>query len=292
MDEVRHRLGGCVGRSLLEGVEPEGQFVTAFCDGGYTTNLPLADVMGGKAWVAFNYGGAPLQPAHGGPARLLVPHLYFWKSAKWVRGLEITSRSSLVFGSRSATTITAIHGGNSGTRATSLASHDRRGKATGDGRRSRSHSKSPDWPGHLAGQHVDVRLTAEDGYQAERTYSIASAPEAAGIELTVERIADGEVSPYLGDVLREGDQLELRGPIGGYFIWEKEKVVHFSWWPGVPGCAVDVDASGIQRSRSEQRAGPSSLYSFFAHPVGRHLSRGAGPACGRGRRADESSIDP
>jgi DMSO/TMAO reductase YedYZ molybdopterin-dependent catalytic subunit len=78
--------------TLLEGLAVDGQFITAFCDGGYTTNLPLADVTGGKAWVAFTYDGAPLPPAHGGPARLLVPHLYFWKSAKWVRGIEITTR--------------------------------------------------------------------------------------------------------------------------------------------------------------------------------------------------------
>ena len=76
-----------------------------------------------------------------------------------------------------------------------------------------------DWPGHRAGQHVDVRLTAEDGYQAQRSYSIASAPE-SGLELTVERLDDGEVSPYLVDELRPGDGLELRGPIGGYFVWE------------------------------------------------------------------------
>jgi len=78
----------------------------------------------------------------------------------------------------------------------------------------------PDWPGHRAGQHVDVRLTAADGYQAERSYSIASAPEDARIVLTVARLADGEVSPYLTDVLRAGDRLELRGPIGGYFVWD------------------------------------------------------------------------
>ena len=78
----------------------------------------------------------------------------------------------------------------------------------------------PDWPGHLAGQHVDVRLTAEDGYQAERSYSIASAPQNAHLAITVERIEDGEVSPYLTDELHPGDQLELRGPIGGYFTWE------------------------------------------------------------------------
>ena len=78
----------------------------------------------------------------------------------------------------------------------------------------------PDWPGHRAGQHVDVRLTAEDGYQAQRSYSIASAPEDDDLVLTVEEIADGEVSPYLVEELRAGDALELRGPIGGYFVWE------------------------------------------------------------------------
>jgi ferredoxin-NADP reductase len=78
----------------------------------------------------------------------------------------------------------------------------------------------PDWPGHRAGQHVDIRLTAEDGYQAQRSYSIASAPDNPRIELTVERLDDGEVSPYLTDELRPGDQIELRGPVGGYFVWE------------------------------------------------------------------------
>jgi ferredoxin-NADP reductase len=77
----------------------------------------------------------------------------------------------------------------------------------------------PGWPGHRAGQHVDVRLTAEDGYQAQRSYSIASAPEDARVTLTVERLDDGEVSPYLTDELRVGDRLELRGPIGGHFVW-------------------------------------------------------------------------
>ena len=78
----------------------------------------------------------------------------------------------------------------------------------------------PDWPGHRAGQHVDVRLTAEDGYQAERSYSIASAPDdGERLALTVERIDDGEVSPYLTEELQPGDPVELRGPIGGYFAW-------------------------------------------------------------------------
>ena len=79
----------------------------------------------------------------------------------------------------------------------------------------------PEWMRHRAGQHYDLRLTAPDGYQAERSYSIASAPEREGIvELTIERIDDGEVSPYMHDVVRVGDRLELRGPIGGYFVWE------------------------------------------------------------------------
>jgi len=78
----------------------------------------------------------------------------------------------------------------------------------------------PDWRGHLPGQHVDVRLTAEDGYQAQRSYSIASAPDATHVELTVERIDDGEVSPYLTEELQTGDQIELRGPVGGYFVWQ------------------------------------------------------------------------
>jgi ferredoxin-NADP reductase len=80
----------------------------------------------------------------------------------------------------------------------------------------------PGWPRHEAGQHVDVRLTADDGYVAERSYSIASSPEDAGLALTVERIDDGEVSPYLTEELRAGDVIELRGPIGGFFTWKVE----------------------------------------------------------------------
>jgi DMSO/TMAO reductase YedYZ molybdopterin-dependent catalytic subunit len=78
--------------TLLKGINTSAGYLMAFSDGGYTTNLPLADVMDGKAWVAFAFGGSPLAPEHGGPARLLVPHLYFWKSAKWLRGLRFMAR--------------------------------------------------------------------------------------------------------------------------------------------------------------------------------------------------------
>ena len=94
----------------------------------------------------------------------------------------------------------------------------------------------PGWPGHRAGQHVDVRLTAEDRYQAERSYSIASAPGDGYLVLTVERVPDGDVSSYLASGLRAGDQLELRGPIGGYFVWDdcaREPVLLVADGPGI-----------------------------------------------------------
>src|ERR1700704_6022988 len=82
--------------------------------------------------------------------------------------------------------------------------------------------KVPDWPGHDAGQHVDLRVTAEDGYQAQRSYSIASPPEDSRLAITVERLEDGEVSPYLVGEVKVGDKVELRGPIGGYFVWRAD----------------------------------------------------------------------
>ena len=88
--QARHHLDRGVGRhACSKASRPTPAYVTAWCDGGYTTNLPLEDLTGGRAWIAYEYGGEPLEPEHGGPARLLVPHLYFWKSAKWVRGLEL-----------------------------------------------------------------------------------------------------------------------------------------------------------------------------------------------------------
>ena len=85
--------GGSIA-ALLDGVETADAFVMAHCHGGYTTNLPIADLVGGRAWIAFEYSGRPPEPEHGGPARLLVPHLYFWKSAKWIRGLDLRTSDS------------------------------------------------------------------------------------------------------------------------------------------------------------------------------------------------------
>ena len=109
----------------------------------------------------------------------------------------------------------------------------------------------PDWPGHRAGQHVDVRLVAEDGYQAQRSYSIASPPESTRVALTVERIDDGEVSPYLCDVLGVGDGLEVRGPIGGYFVWDVTQGGPLFLVGGrLRRRAVDGDAAPLCRGRS------------------------------------------
>ena len=114
----------------------------------------------------------------------------------------------------------------------------------------------PDWPGHRAGQHVDVRLTAEDGYSTQRSYSIASAPDGTRIELTVERLDDGEVSPYLTDELRPGDRIELRGPIGGYFIWEPSQDGPVLLAAGGSGVVPDAVRRGRGEGTRRARARP------------------------------------
>ena len=137
-------------------------------------------------------------------------------------------------------------------------------------RASRLRLDPPAWPGHVPGQHLDVRLTAPDGYTAQRSYSIASPPEREGVELVVERLDDGEVSPYLTDVLRPGDLLELRGPIGGYFVW-----------PDGPGeGAVQLVAGG------------SGVVPFLAM-LGHHRAlRERRTACGAGDPRDMGAGDP
>jgi ferredoxin-NADP reductase len=122
----------------------------------------------------------------------------------------------------------------------------------------------PDWPGHRAGQHLDIRLTAEDGYVAERSYSIASAP-GEPVAITVERLEDGEVSPYLTEELRVGDMLELRGPVGGYFVWEKDDGGPLLLVAGGSGI-VPLRAIIRQRERSGSDAPVRLLYSARTLP--------------------------
>ena len=135
------------------------------------------------------------------------------------------------------------------------------------------------WPGHRAGQHVDVRLTAEDGYQAERSYSIASAP-GEPLALTVERLDDGEVSPYLVDEVRAGDRFEVRGPIGGYFVWEPATAGAVLLVAGGSG-VVPLMAMLRHRARAGATAPVRLLYSSRALR-GRDLPRRARGAGGDG----------
>jgi ferredoxin-NADP reductase len=117
-----------------------------------------------------------------------------------------------------------------------------------------------DWPGHLAGQHVDVRLTAADGYRATRSYSIASAADGERVELTVERLADGEVSPYLAGVVAVGDRLEVRGPLGGWFVWLPESEGHVQLVAGGSGL-VPLMAMVRTHASAASRAPLRLLYS-------------------------------
>ncbi|MDQ4130669.1 MAG: molybdopterin-dependent oxidoreductase [Actinomycetota bacterium] len=195
-----------------------------FCDGGYTTNLPLEDLVEGRAWIAYEYEGAPLAPEHGGPARLLVPHLYFWKSVAAAR-LETAEVRSLTL-------------------------------------------EVAGWAGHIAGQHVDLRLTAEDGYQAQRSYSIASPPRPSLLDLTVERLPDGEVSPYLVDVVAPGDRLEVRGPIGGWFVWDGRSPSPLLLVGGGSGICLSCPCSG---TGPPSTAVSHSAALFLPRPGARHL---------------------
>jgi ferredoxin-NADP reductase len=163
----------------------------------------------------------------------------------------------------------------------------------------------PDWPGHLPGQHVDVRLTAEDGYQAQRSYSIASAPGNDRLELTVERIDDGEVSPWLTEVAQPGDQLEVRGPIGGHFAWRSEYDAPLLLVGGgsglVPLMAIlrhhraigsAVDARLLLSARSEDDVLYRGELRQLTTPVHITLTRAAPPGWdGWMRRVDAEMLD-
>ena len=137
----------------------------------------------------------------------------------------------------------------------------------------------PDWAGHRAGQHLDVRLTAEDGYRAERSYSIASAP-GEPVAITVERLDDGEVSPYLTEELRLGDEIELRGPIGGYFVWEPALRAPLLLLAGGSG-VVPLRAMLRHRSRVGSSVPVRLLYSArsWAGSSTGPSSPGSGTAC-------------
>jgi ferredoxin-NADP reductase len=138
------------------------------------------------------------------------------------------------------------------------------------------------WDGHLPGQHVDVRLTAPDGYQAQRSYSIASAPESPTVDLVVQRLEDGEVSPYLTDGLRAGDQLELRGPIGGYFAWHAELDSPLQLVAGGSGVApflamLDHHAAAGSRAPVRILYSARTLDDVIAHArLEHHADRGIG----------------
>lgn len=114
----------------------------------------------------------------------------------------------------------------------------------------------PDWPGHLAGQHVDVRLTAADGYRAQRSYSLAAPANGDLVELTVQRVSDGEVSPYLTDVLAPGDPVEIRGPVGGWFVWRPtatEPVLLVAGGSGIVPLMAMIRARRVAGSRAPFR---------------------------------------
>jgi ferredoxin-NADP reductase len=143
---------------------------------------------------------------------------------------------------------------------------------------------APGWPGHLAGQHVDVRLTAEDGYQSERSYSIASPPDGQQVELTVQRIPDGEVSPYLVGEMMVGDEVELRGPVGGWFVWRPEEPTPILLVAGGSG-VVPLMAMVRERARAHSTVPFSLLYSvrspddvFYADELSRRSREGGGLA--------------
>ena len=184
--------------ALLTDVELDGDFVVASSYGGYTTNLPLEDLLDGKAWVAFEYEGEPLDPEHGGPARLLVPHLYFWKSAKWLRGLRLQDEDEAGF--LGAARLPRLRRPVEGAAALGRLSWQH---ATVVGTREETATvrtltlQVDGWSGHRPGQHVDVRLTAPDGYTAVRPYSIATPENGSRIDVTVALVEDGEVSSYL-----------------------------------------------------------------------------------------------
>ena len=179
--------------------------------------------------IATRFAEAPLAPRTAGPRACSSRISIFGRAPSGCEALSLSPRSALASGKASATISTGILGASNATVATDAPAPVPRLRwqtvsvesIEPLGRRAKLlHVRVANWPGHLPGQHVDLRLTAADGYQAQRSYSIASAPHEPGLSLAVEHVAGGEVSPYLTTEVRAGDAFELRGPIGGYFVWE------------------------------------------------------------------------
>jgi ferredoxin-NADP reductase/DMSO/TMAO reductase YedYZ molybdopterin-dependent catalytic subunit len=220
------RWQGVLFDDLLESAglkEPPSAYAMIHCDGGYTTNVPVVDLRNGKAMVATRFQGAPLDPEHGGPARFLVPHLYFWKSAKWVRRIEFIEENTPGFWEGLGYHIYGDPWREQRYAGLQWQTAEVRKIIAETPRVSTLMLHVEGWRPHLAGQHLDLRLTGEDGYQTQRTYSIASAPEDPVIALTVERITDGEVSGFLVEKSRVGDRFEICGPVGGDFVWAADE---------------------------------------------------------------------
>ena len=170
------------------------------------------------------------------------------------------AQDSPAFGSSLAIICTATHGGNSDTRGISLA-HRHAGRTSPRIRTANTLALDvPGWLGHEAGQHVDVRLTAPDGYSAVRSYSIANASAGNRLELTIEELADGEVSPYLAEMVSPGDPLEIRGPIGGWFVWQPAQTEAVQLVAGGSGI-VPLMAMIRTRAKASSKAPFRLLYS-------------------------------
>ena len=198
---------------------------------GYTTNLELADVTGGRAWLVWQVDGRPLPVDHGGPAGFWSRTCTCGRARNGSQAFDFSTTTNRDSGSATATTTGVTRGSNSDIRVTErptsstdaavwqLATVVGIVEETPRAKTFRLQLAGPRV--HLAGQHYVVRLTAPNGYTASRSYSVASPPTDTGyIELTVERLDGGEVSTFLHDIVELGDKLEVRGPIGGWFVWD------------------------------------------------------------------------
>ena len=219
--------------TLLEAAEPLEAYAMAYSYGGYTTNLAIEDLTDGRAWVVTEHEGEPLPREHGGPGSAARPAPLLLEERQVDRGptRDGPRRARLLGGERLPQPRRSLEGGAllDGLTAVEQRAPGKWQLATVTGiKRETPSVKSfrlelPMWMAHCPGQHYVVRLTAPDGYRAQRSYSVASSPLDEGeIELTIDRLDDGEVSTYFHDVLAEGDRVEVRGPFASYFVWRGE----------------------------------------------------------------------